>query len=120
MSTSSILKGIITILLGQTLFFKFSAAPESVYIFSTLHLEPYGRIAVAVLELIICIFLWIPKYTLISAIVSLFLMLNAIFLHVFVLGISVQNDNGFLFLMAILTALASGMLIYRNKRHLSR
>src|SRR5882672_3340919 len=43
---------IAAIILLQTLFFKFSASPESVYIFTAVGMEPWGRIGVGVLELI--------------------------------------------------------------------
>ena len=35
---------IAAIVLLQTLYFKFTAHPDSVYIFTTLGIEPYGRI----------------------------------------------------------------------------
>jgi len=119
MSISLILKIIITIILGQTLFFKFTAAPESVFIFSTLHLEPYGRLGAGAAEFLACILLWIPRYSILGAILSFFLLLNAILLHVFILGISVQNDHGLLFGLAVAAALASAILAYRKKKRLS-
>lgn len=119
MSVSFILRSVITLILGQTLFFKFSAAPESVYIFSALHLEPYGRLGAGLTELAACILLWIPKYKFLGAILSLFLMLNAILLHLFILGISVQNDHGLLFMMAAIAGVASVILLYRMRKQLS-
>ncbi len=119
MSISFILRLIVTLILGQTLFFKFSAAPESVYIFSALHLEPYGRLGAGFAELVACILLWIPKYKFLGSVLSLFLMLNAVLLHLFVLGISVQSDHGILFIMAVIASMASGILILRIKKHLS-
>lgn len=119
MYISFILKLIITLILGQTLFFKFSAASESMYIFSALHLEPYGRLGAGLVELVACILLWLPKYKFLGAVLSLFLMLNAILLHLFILGISVQSDHGILFIMAVIAGIASGILIFRIKKHLS-
>jgi len=40
---SKVLRVVIAIIYVQTLYFKFSGHPDSVYIFSKLGLEPYGR-----------------------------------------------------------------------------
>src|SRR6476620_207713 len=97
-----ILRIIPAIILLQTLFFKFSAAPESVYIFSTLGLEPWGRILVGILELIASILLLIPRTTLAGAILGMGLMAGAVFSHLTKLGIVVQNDGGELFVLALI------------------
>ena len=49
------------VILLQTLFFKFTGAPEAIHIFTTLGAEPYGRIGLGVVELIVGIMLLIPK-----------------------------------------------------------
>ena len=90
------------IILLQTLYFKFTAAPESVYIFTELGLEPYGRIGTGVLELIISILLIFKKTSLFGSILGLGVISGAILSHLFVLGIEVQNDGGLLFGLAIL------------------
>lgn len=90
------------IVLIQTLYFKFTGAPESVYIFSELGVEPFGRIGTGVAELIISILLIIKRYSLFGAILGLGVISGAILSHIFVLGIEVQNDGGLLFGMAIL------------------
>lgn len=90
------------IVLLQTLYFKFTGAPESVYIFSELGVEPFGRIGTGVAELIISILLIIKRYSLFGAILGLGVISGAILSHIFVLGIEVQNDGGLLFGMAIL------------------
>lgn len=87
----------------QTLFYKFSAAPESVYIFSTIGLEPWGRVGTGVLELIASILLLIPSMASIGAFLGAGLMSGAIFFHLAYLGISVQGDGGNLFAMAVIT-----------------
>ena len=97
-----ILRIIPAVVLLQTLFFKFSAAPESVYIFSTLGLEPWGRILVGIFELIAAILLLIPRTTLLGAILGMGLMAGAIFSHLTKLGIVVQNDHGELFILALI------------------
>ncbi len=90
------------IILLQTLYFKFTGAPESVYIFSQLGVEPYGRIGTGALELIISVLLILKRTSLIGAILGLGVISGAILSHLFVLGIEVQNDGGALFGMAIL------------------
>jgi uncharacterized membrane protein YphA (DoxX/SURF4 family) len=103
------------IILLQTLYFKFTGAEESVYIFSTLGMEPYGRIGSGIVELIAAILILIPRTTLLGALLGAGVMLGAIFSHHFVLGIDVQNDGGELFVLAIITFLCCIALIYWNK-----
>lgn len=103
------------IILLQTLYFKFTGAEESVYIFSTLGMEPYGRIGSGVVELIAAILILIPRTTLLGAIMGAGVMLGAIFSHLFVLGIEVKNDGGELFILAIITFLCCIALIYWNR-----
>ena len=102
-------------LLLQTLFFKFTAAPESVYIFSTLCLEPCGRIGTGVIELIAGILILIPKTTLYGAIVSIGVMLGAIASHIFILGIEILGDHGQLFAYACIETIACLILLYLDK-----
>lgn len=105
------------VILLQTLYFKFTAAEESVYIFQTLGIEPFGRIGSGVVELIASILILIPRTTLLGALLGLGTMLGAIFSHIFVLGIEVQNDGGTLFVLAVITLLCCLILVYtaRNK-----
>jgi uncharacterized membrane protein YphA (DoxX/SURF4 family) len=103
------------IILLQTLYFKFTAAEESVYIFSTLGIEPYGRIGSGIIELIAAVLIVIPRTTLLGALTGTSVMLGAIFSHIFVLGIEVKNDRGELFVLAIITFLCCIALVYWNK-----
>jgi uncharacterized membrane protein YphA (DoxX/SURF4 family) len=103
------------IILLQTLYFKFSAAEESVYIFSTLGIEPYGRIGSGIVEMIAAVLILIPRTTFLGALLGAGVMIGAIFLHLFVLGIEVKNDGGELFVLAIITFLCCLALIYWNK-----
>jgi uncharacterized membrane protein YphA (DoxX/SURF4 family) len=104
------------IILLQTLFFKFTAAEESVYIFTQIGMEPWGRIGVGIMELIAALFILYPKTTPFGAIMAIGLMAGAIFFHLTKLGIVVQNDGGQLFVYAVLVLLASSALvvIYRK------
>lgn len=112
-----IVKLVAVVILVQTLYFKFTAADESVYIFSTLGIEPFGRIGSGIVELIASILLLIPRTTLLGALLGLGTMLGAIFSHLFVLGIEVKGDGGTLFTLAVVTFLCCLILIYnqRNK-----
>ena len=112
-----LLRILAALILLQTLFFKFSAAPESVYIFSTLHMEPYGRIGIGILELIAGVLLLIPATTIYGAVLGIGLMSGAIFFHLTSLGISVLGDGGQLFIYALLVFISCFALLVmqRNK-----
>ncbi len=90
------------VILLQTLYFKFTGAAESVYIFNQLGIEPYGRIGTGVLELTISVLLLVKRTSLIGAILGIGVVSGAILSHLFVLGIVVQDDGGLLFTLAIL------------------
>ena len=92
-----IIKLIAVIILLQTLYFKFTGAEESVYIFKTLGAEPYGRIGSGIIELIASILILIPRTTLLGALMGLGTMLGALLSHLFILGIEVKGDGGELF-----------------------
>ena len=109
-----ILKLTVATIMLQTLFFKFTAAPESIYIFSKLGAEPIGRIGTGVLELIASILILMPKTTFYGAVLGFGLMSGAIFSHLFVLGISVQNDGGKLFMLAMISFLICIYLIIKT------
>ena len=89
-----ILRILAALIMLQTLYFKFTAAPESIYIFSTLGMEPYGRIGTGIGELIASILLLYPRTTGYGAVICLGLMSGALFFHITKLGIVVQNDGG--------------------------
>jgi uncharacterized membrane protein YphA (DoxX/SURF4 family) len=90
------------VILLQTLYFKFTGAPESVHIFSQLGVEPYGRIGLGIVELITAVLLIIKRTSFVGSLMGIGMMTGAIFSHLFVLGIVVQNDGGTLFVLAIL------------------
>ncbi len=113
-----IVKLVAVLILLQTLFFKFSGAEESVYIFSKLGVEPYGRIGSGVIELIASILILIPRTTLLGALIGFGTMSGALLSHLFVLGISVKNDGGELFALAVITLICCVVLIIQNKEKL--
>ena len=105
-------------ILLQTLFFKFTGAEESVYIFSTvgrfLHItgvEPWGRIGSGVLELIASILLIVPATASLGAILTMAVMAGAILSHLFVLGIEVKGDGGLLFTLALAAFIGSAIVL---------
>lgn len=102
------------IILLQTLFYKFSAHPDSVAIFTKLHAEPFGRIFTGILELILSALILYPKTTRIGAIGALIVMTGAVFSHIVILGIETNNDGGKLFLLALTTALSCIILILKT------
>ncbi|MCF6130320.1 DoxX family protein [Flavobacterium sp. AS60] len=110
-----IVKLIAVIILLQTLYFKFTGAEESVYIFAKLGIEPYGRIGSGIVELMASILILIPRTALLGALLGAGTMLGAIFSHLFVLGIEVKNDGGELFILAIITLLCCTILIIQNR-----
>lgn len=109
-----ILKLTAAVIMLQTLVFKFSGSEESVFIFSKLGVEPWGRIAAGISELIASILILIPRTTLIGALMGVGIMLGAIASHIGVLGIVVMNDGGQLFIYALLVLVACAGLVYLN------
>jgi putative oxidoreductase len=126
MATNSKIKTIFTwalriaaaVILLQTLFFKFTGAPESVYIFSKVGLEPWGRIGSGVAELIAAILILFPLTTWLGAGLALAVMAGAIFSHLTVLGIVVMDDGGLLFGLALAVAACSVILLFLQRRRL--
>ncbi|TBO43697.1 DoxX family protein [Pedobacter kyonggii] len=102
----------------QTLFFKFTAAPESVYIFTKLGMEPYGRIGIGCLELIASLLILFPRTTILGALLGIGIIVGAIFFHLTQLGINVQNDGGKLFILALVTLISCMALVPLLKKQL--
>ena len=105
---------IAAIIMLQTLYFKFSGSPESVLIFSSIGMEPWGRYATGVAEFVASILILIPRYSVFGALMAVGIMAGAIFTHLFVLGIEVAGDNGLLFIYACAVMLASLYIIYTH------
>ena len=112
-----LLKLIAAVIMLQTLYFKFSGAEESVYIFSQLGMEPYGRIGIGVLELIASFLILWPKTTVYGAVLAMGLMAGALLSHFTKLGIEVKGDGGQLFIYALLVFISSFTIvfIYRHR-----
>ena len=113
-----ILRIIVALILIQTLRFKFTAHPDSVYIFETVGLEPYGRIGIGVLELIAAILLLISKTVWFGASLTLGIIGGAIMMHLTQLGIEVKNDGGVLFTTAVVTFTLSALILYLYRKNI--
>jgi hypothetical protein len=118
--TSWALRLIVAVILLQTLFFKFSAAKESVYIFSTLGIEPWGRIGSGVFELVASILLLLPSTVVVGAGMALAATGSAILLHLTRLGIALTpvGDHGELFALAIAVTVCSIVILLMHRQEL--
>lgn len=105
------------VIMLQTLFFKFSASAESVYIFSTIGMEPWGRIGVGVAELIAAVLLVITRWSWLGALLGIGLMAGAVGMHLTLLGIEIMGDGGYLFALALLVLVCSALVLYLQLTH---
>ena len=112
-----ILRIVAAAILIMTLYFKFTAHPQSVKLFTTLGMEPWGRIGTGVFELIASILILIPRTTLLGALMGLGLMAGAIFFHLTKLGIIFDGDAG-LFTYAVITFVCCLLLIIIYRKNI--
>lgn len=110
-----VVKIIAALIMLQTLFFKFSAAPESVYIFTKVGIEPWGRIGTGIVELIASALILIPRTAWLGAFIAIGTMAGAITTHALLLGIEVMGDNGQLFYMALITLICSLLVLITER-----
>ena len=109
------LRVIAAVILEQTLFFKFSGAEESVYIFQTLGMEPWGRLGSGVAELICAVLLLVPGTAWLGALGGLGVISGAILSHLFVLGIEIKGDGGLLFGLAVAVFVCCAGVLWLNR-----
>jgi len=123
------MRAVVAVILLQTLFFKFTAAKESVYIFTTVGrwmgidaMEPWGRIGSGIAELIASVLILVPSTVALGAILSLGVIGGAIFFHLAVLGISLPavDDRGELFALALIVFVLSAILLVMHRDGLPR
>jgi putative oxidoreductase len=107
---------IVALILTQTLFFKFTGAEESRYIFSTLGMEPWGRIGSGIAELVAVVLLLVPATVRLGAALSAAVISGAIFSHLTQLGIEVRGDGGILFFLAVAVLLGSVSILLIRRR----
>lgn len=108
---SWVLQVAVAAILFQTLFFKFTAAEESVYIFRTLGMEPWGRIGSGVVELVAVVLLLHPRTVPLGAALALGVISGAIFFHLGKLGVEVKGDRGLLFILAVIVFAGSAAIL---------
>ncbi len=114
---SWVLQVVVAVILFQTLFFKFTGAEESKYIFTKVGAEPFGRYASGVAELIAVVLLLTPRTITLGALLSVGVITGAIGAHLTKLGIVVQNDGGLLFALAVIVFVGSlGILFIRRRQ----
>ena len=110
-------------ILGQTLFFKFTYAPETQVIFGPRGGRPAATL-VGLAELVCVVLLLLPRTAALGAAFSLLVISGAIFTHLTSLGIQVVNpqtgesDGGLLFGLAILVVIGSAIVLYFRWREL--
>jgi uncharacterized membrane protein YphA (DoxX/SURF4 family) len=114
-----VLRLVPAIILLQTLYFKFTAQPESVKLFTQIGMEPYGRIGTGILELIAAILLLIPRFTGYGAILGLSMMTGALYFHLTKIGIYFDGD-AVLFTYAVITFVCCAILIFLYKSQLEK
>lgn len=110
---------VVAIILAQTLFFKFTGAEESRYIFTTLmgpEYEAVGRIGSGIVELVAVVLLLIPTTSWLGGLLSLGTITGAIFSHLTMLGIVVKDDGGLLFGLAVAVFVLSVVVLVLHRR----
>jgi putative oxidoreductase len=105
-------------ILFQTLFFKFTAAKESVYIFTTLGIEPWGRVASGMAELLAVVLLLVPRTVTLGALLSLGVISGALISHLTKLGIVVKDDGGLLFGLAVTVFISSIIILILRRQQI--
>lgn len=116
--TLMLLRVIVALLLLQTLYFKFSAHPDSVYIFSQVGLEPFGRIGIGILELIAAALLLFSRTVWAGALLSTGIISGAVLMHLTTLGIDINNDGGTLFFLALIVLALSLILLVSERKNI--
>ena len=111
-----VLRLVIAAILIQTLRFKFTAHPDSVYIFTQVGMEPYGRLGIGVIELIAAVLLLIPRTIWLGAILTAGVLSGAVFFHLTTLGIEVNGDGGGLFYMGLATFILNLVVLWQERQ----
>lgn len=104
----------------QTLYFKFTASPESVYIFTALGVEPWGRIGTGILELVASVLLLVPFTSTTGALLGAGIMAGALLAHITRLGLVVMDDGGLLFFYNLLVLACCLVIILSKRSHFNR
>ena len=111
-----ILRILPAVIMLQTLYFKFTAHPQSVKLFTILGMEPWGRIGTGVVELIASVLLLINRTVLPGAVLGTGLMCGAIFFHLTNSNVGINfGGDPVLFIYAVVTLLCCLLLVWINK-----
>ena len=102
----------------ETLFFKFTGAPESVYIFSKMNLESWWRYGQGIWELLACVLLLLPRTAWAGGVLTLGAIGAALVSHLTVLGIEIQGDGGLRFGMAWTVFLSAAVVTFLHRREI--
>jgi uncharacterized membrane protein YphA (DoxX/SURF4 family) len=114
-----ILRIVAAAIMLQTLYFKFTAHPESVKLFTILGMEPWGRVGTGVMELIASVLLLIPSTTIWGAIMGVGLMSGAIFFHLTNSSVGIYfNGDPLLFIYAVMVWCSCFALVLLFKKQL--
>jgi hypothetical protein len=106
------------VILFQTLWFKFTGAEESVYIFTKVGLEPWGRYGSGVAELFAAALLLFPRTAWHGAVIAAGVMVGAMGSHLTKLGIVVKDDGGLLFALALIVFVAALVTLVIHRRQI--
>jgi putative oxidoreductase len=116
---SWVLQLVAAAIMGQTLFFKFSGAPEPIHIFTTLGVEPFGRWLAGASELVAVVLLLWPAMAGLGALLGLGVMSGALLAHLTTkLGIEVLGDKGLLFYLGALVWISCVVIVLMRKSQL--
>ncbi|NJM94488.1 MAG: DoxX family protein [Cytophagales bacterium] len=117
---SLVLRVAAAVIMLQTLYYKFTAHPDSVHIFTTIGMEPWGRIGVGVQELVASVLLLVPATAWLGAALTLGLMSGAIFFHLAFIGIETNGDGGKLFGLAVACLLCAAVVAWQQRERYLR
>ena len=109
---------LVALILLQTLYYKFTAHPDSVYIFEKVGLGATGRIGLGIVELIAGILLLVPKYAWLGALMALGVISGALISHFTILGTEVNGDGGLLFYLALTVFVGSLITLIAYRKHI--
>ena len=113
-----LLRILVSIILLYTLRFKLLAHPDSVFIFSKIGIEPYGRLFVGIIELIASFLIVAPRTIWIGALMSLVMMTSLLFVHLTILGVEVRNDHGLSFYFALIAWISSTLVLWNERKNI--
>ena len=108
----------IAAVLGMTLPAKFTGAEDAVALFTALGVEPWGRVALGVVEALLVVGILLPQTWVLAAALTTGLLGGAILSHLTVLGVEVSDDGGALFAMALVGTASGAVITWMRRREL--